>query len=368
MFFRKFVIPAAAVAGVVFAVYTAKSSSRPIEPAAPVADPARSPFTQPVAGAGIVEASTQNITIGTNIPGVVTNVLVKAGDKVKQGAPLFTIDDRSLKADLAVRKASVMAAQASLAIANENLSKLKALPRVEELPPKEARVAEMEAMLEDMRSQFAKIAAVTDERAVSKEDKDKRRTAVTMAEAKLSEAKTDLLLAKAGAWKPDIEIQQAQIASAQAQVESAQAQMNAVQTDLDRLTVKAPVDGTVLQLNLRVGEYAQAGPLSTPLILFGNTDVLHVRIDVDENDAWKIRAGAKATANLRGNASLKTELTFVRIEPYVVPKKSLTGDSAERVDTRVLQVLYSFKEQSFPVYVGQQMDVFIDTAEIAKAK
>jgi hypothetical protein len=52
-------------------------------------------------------------------------------------------------------------------------------------------------------------------------------------------------------------------------------------------------------------------------------------------------------------------LQFVRFEPYVVPKKSLTGDSTERVDTRVLQVLYSFNRDTLPLYVGQQMDVFI---------
>ena len=50
----------------------------------------------------------------------------------------------------------------------------------------------------------------------------------------------------------------------------------------------------------------------------------------------------------------------------MLPKKSLTGDSAERVDTRVLQVLYSFDPKSLPVYVGQQMDVFIEAPPIGK--
>ena len=65
-----------------------------------------------------------------------------------------------------------------------------------------------------------------------------------------------------------------------------------------------------------------------------------------------------------GNSSLSTQLHFVRIEPFVVPKKSLTGESSERVDTRVLQVLYSFKRGSLPVYVGQQVDVFIEAPPI----
>ena len=79
------------------------------------------------------------------------------------------------------------------------------------------------------------------------------------------------------------------------------------------------------------------------MIVLGSVTPLHVRVDVDENDAWRVRAGAPATGYLRGNRSISTPLTFVRFEPYVVPKKSLTGDSTERVDTRVLQVVFSFE-------------------------
>ena len=67
-----------------------------------------------------------------------------------------------------------------------------------------------------------------------------------------------------------------------------------------------------------------------------------------------------AEASLRGDPSRKFPLRFVRVEPYVIPKKSLTGDNTERVDTRVLQVLYAIERTDHPVYVGQQLDVFID--------
>ena len=70
---------------------------------------------------------------------------------------------------------------------------------------------------------------------------------------------------------------------------------------------------------------------------------------------------------MRGNPKLFTKLNFVRIEPYVVPKKSLTGDTTERVDTRVLQVLYGFPHEQLDVYVGQQMDVYIEVPEESSA-
>jgi hypothetical protein len=100
--------------------------------------------------------------------------------------------------------------------------------------------------------------------------------------------------------------------------------------------------------------------LEQPLILVGSVTPLHVRVDVDENDAWRVRPGARAISYLRGNKDISTPLKFVRFEPYVVPKKSLTGESTERVDTRVLQVIFSFDQGRLPIFVGQQMDVFID--------
>jgi hypothetical protein len=81
------------------------------------------------------------------------------------------------------------------------------------------------------------------------------------------------------------------------------------------------------------------------------------------NGAPPVHAGTPAISYLRGNKNIKTPLTFVRFEPYVVPKKSLTGDSAERVNTTALQVIFSFERGDLPIYVGQQMDVFIDTPE-----
>ena len=149
-------------------------------------------------------------------------------------------------------------------------------------------------------------------------------------------------------------------ALAEARFLEAVAQLEAAETNLGLLAVRAPVDGQVLQVNVRVGEFAPTGVLDTPLVLLGDVVTLHVRVDVDETDAWRVQAGAAATAVVRGNPQIRTPLRFVRFEPYIVPKRSLTGESTERVDTRVLQVIYSFERGELPVFVGQQMDVFIE--------
>ena len=350
---RKFILPLLAVVGVLFAIYTVIKGGQPVTPAEPVAQPSRAPFSTYVAGAGLVEASTENIAIGTPIGNVVTDVYVKVGDRVKRGAPLFKLRDSIVQADLEVAKSALTAATAKL-------DRLKILPRPEDVPPAEARVAEAQANVADQRNQLRLYESVTDRRAVSEEDITKRRFAVQAAEAKLAAAQAELDLLKAGTWKSDILVAEADVASAAAAVQQVEAELN-------QRTVRAPVDGTMLQVKIRPGEYAQPGPLATPLMLLGNTDVLSVRVDVDENDAWRVSESADAMAFVRGNSNLKTPLKFVRIEPYVIPKRSLTGESTERVDTRVLQILYSFERGKLPIYVGQQMDVFIEAPPVNAA-
>ena len=353
--FTKIILPILALAGVLFATYSVVTSSKPKPPADPVAQPALAPFETYIAGSGIVESASENISIGTLIPGVVTDVSVKVGTKVKAGEILFRIDDRELAAQLAIK-------QAALVTASEELKKLKAQPRAEDLPPAEAKVVEAQANLADVSNQLKLYESVPDKRAVMEDEMSRRRFAVQTAEAKVKGAQADLQRIQAGAWAPDLAVAQAEVASAEAQIQS-------IRIEQDRRIVRAPIDGQILQVKIRTGEYAPAGALDTPLMMIGNVDVLHVRVDIDENDAWRLKPDRKARASVRGNRDLACDLSFVRIEPFVVPKRSLTGDSSERVDTRVLQVLYSFPRDVIPVYVGQQMDVSIDApTELQKTK
>jgi HlyD family secretion protein len=343
---RKYVLPLLAVTGVAFALWTVVRSSQPIPAAPPVAQPAQAPFVSFVAGAGIIEASTENIAMGTPVSGVVTEIFVTVGQAVTAGDPLFKLDDRNLQAELAVR-------QTALLQAKEKLARLKSMPRPEEVPEAAARVKEAEASSADASNQLALAESVRDKRAISEDQLLRRRYAVQVAEARLAQARAQLALLKAGSWKPDIEV-------ARAEVAAAEAQLQATETDIERLTIRTLVSGQVLQVNIRLGEFAQAGMLQTPLMMLGNVERLHVRVDIDENDAWRVRRDAPAIASVRGNREMKTPLQYVRTEPYIVPKRSLTGDTTERVDTRVLQLLYGFDRHDLPVYVGQQMDVFIE--------
>jgi len=342
---RTFIVPLLAIVGVILAVYTVVQGSKPPVPLPPAVEPPSAPYDHFVAGSALVETNTQNIAMGTPVGGVVAEVLVKVGDNVKKGQPLFRLDDRQHRAELASR-------EAALAVNESQLAKLRLGTRPEEYPRVQARLAEAEAALADLRNQLALSEKINDERAISVEELSRRRFAVQAGQARVEQVKAELDLLKAGTWGADIAVAEAQAASARAAVAAAK-------VEVDRLVITAPVDAKVLQVNVRAGEFALAGPLSTPLMLVGGVTPLHVRVDVDENDAWRVAAGAEAMAYVRGNKEISTPLTFVRFEPFVVPKRSLTGESTERVDTRVLQVIFSFDPKDLPIYVGQQMDIYI---------
>src|SRR5215472_2452834 len=294
---KGFVLPVVALAALIFGVISIVQSQPRREVTTPPSPPPVSSYAQAVAAVGLVETSTENIAVGTDIAGVVTKISVAVGSRVKAGDPLFSIDSRATRAELATRHAAVQVAEAELAEAKYQLELGQRL---------------------------------TEQKVLSVEENRNRGYAAQKAEAQLAQAR---------------------------------AQLKSTETDLDRLTVRAPVDGQVLQVKVHLGEFAPTGALPTPLILLGNVDKLHVRVDVEEHEAWCIRPEAKAAAAVRGNSDLKTPLTFVRFEPFVVPKKSLTGDSTERVDTRVLQVIYRIEDNKVPLFVGQQMNVFIDAAD-----
>lgn len=292
---RKYLLPLLALLGVIVIIIAIILDNRPKPAAGPPIQWPQVPFSSYVSGAGVVEASSGNIAIGTPVQGIVTAVYVKWGDHVEVGDRLFKIDDRELTG--------------------------KRLPAA-------ANVKEANARLMQAKDQLRFAESVPDQRAVSREEISNRRSAVAISEA---------------AWI------------------SAKANAEQISLAIERLTVRAMASGKILQINIRPGEFAQSGLQAKPLLLFGNDRQLYVRVDIDEFDASRVAPGAAAAAFVRGAPRRPVPLKFERIEPYVVPKAALTGSPTERVDSRVLQVIYSFDASALPVYIGQQLDVYVQT-------
>lgn len=326
---RNLILPLIACVVLVLASVSIARSQPRREVTEPSVSPPRTEFERRVAAVGLVEASSENISLSSHLPGVVEKVWVSVGQDVKAGDPLVKLDTRALDALHEERHADLAASEAGVVTAKARLRKAR------------AALADVQRIL-----RFAE--SVTDSRSISAEELTRRRSAVEIADA-------------------DAEAAEAEVRAAEASVVAARAGLQRVETDLERSTVHAPIDGQVLQLRIRAGEYAPAGVSASPWLVMGQTRPLHVRVDIDEHEGWRVKPGARAEAQVRGNAPMRMPVTFVRFEPYVVPKQSLTGASNERVDTRVLQAIYRIEGDAGSLFVGQQMDVFIEAADLRAA-
>ncbi len=272
----------------------------------------------------------------------------RVGTKVSRGDPLFRVDDRHLRAQLSV-------AQARAASARAQLLKLENQPRPEEVRPSEAKVQAAEANAKRTRDDYERARSLVTQRAVSEQETVTKRLLNDQAVQELHRAQHEHELLLAGAWKPDLDI-------ARAAVEQAETEAAQISIEIDRATVRAPIDGQVLQVNVREGERVTEQS-TQPLMVLGRLQPFHVRADIDEHDIAEFHQDAKAVLQLRGKDDRHYKLKFVRVEPYVVAKRWLTGDNTERVDTRVLQVIYALEDEGASAFVGQQADVFIDAGD-----
>jgi multidrug resistance efflux pump len=359
------------------------------QPEIPSEEPDRLPPVSPSAGAfiggtGLVEPSSESIEIGTPVAGVVEELAVSVGDAVSVGQPLFRVETRTVRAELDRQRSELAVAEAALA---ETLA---------DVPPAEARVSQAEAQLAAANAQVKQAAAsvqslqaARDDRqnqlnvaenaggakAIGSQELETRRASLRSADANLAGGQSDIAAAEAQVKRAEAQLDEARatlaqladdgprVRSARASVRRAEAALAATQVELDRRTVTAPVEGRVLQVNLRLGEYAssggEGGGNSDPLMVVGDVTPLHVRGQIDEFDIARFNPAAAAYATPRGDGDRQVRLGFVRVEPLVVPKRNLTGGTSERIDTRVLEIVYAVPPGEEGLFVGQQVDLFI---------
>jgi len=301
---RRIALPLIAIAGIGFSVFMIYYGSRTPPVGRILFPPPKSPYHNYIAGEGVIEAIYKNTPIGASFDNVITNIYVQVGQVVKKGDPLFKVDTRAFEAQL------VQAIQAQ-------------------------KLAEVD--YESQTVQFSFYEKLKNKSAVSEQ------------------------AYQAAFYNKELAKQRLDVAVAAIKV---------IKTNIELSTAYAPTDGEVLQNNIHVGQFANssfppaalnASPANqSSLILFGDTQFYHLRVDVDEEDAWRVIKGSPATAYLRGNSKISIPLEFVYFEPYIIPKVSLSGTDIERVDTRVLQLVYKFSRDQYPVFAGQLLDVYIE--------
>lgn len=347
-------------AGLLVAIYSAYVFAEQPQPLPPLFNPAANPYSDGIHANGVIESlqsQGENINIYPEVPGPVTGVLVHEGSAVHKGDPLLTIDDSVQRAAMEQQRAQMEAAATALA-------ELKAQPRPETLQIAAAQVANAKASLKNTQDQLAKEeqAYAMDPKSVSMNELDNAKNAESVAETSLEVMQRQYDLTKAGAWIYDIQNQERQFTALTKGYESARALVQ-------KYTIRAPADGIVLSISATAGSYVSAqGTYDSytqgfgPLIVMGTPqDELAVRSYIDEILVHRLPdpADIRAQMFIQGT-DIRIPLTFERIQPYVSPKIELSNQRTERVDVRVLPMIFRFRKPSnLKLYPGQLVDVYI---------
>lgn len=304
------------------------------------------PFQSYISGVGVVEASSDNIFIGTPINRIVEKVLVNVGQEVKKGDKLIVFENKDLESDLHSK-------EIDFEIAKAKLKKLEEMPRREDLINAESSLKKAQSDLEHARIQNEMVQSLRDPRAISLQEANKRKFALNEAQTSYDQAQANLEKIKSGTWKPDLEIAKLEVLQAKASVDR-------IKTEIGRTVIRSPIDGKILQIRIHEGEMPPPDTFRNPIMIVGNTTEKHLKVSINQFDAPYFKPKAVAIAFLRGHPQVQYPLEFVQLDPYLVNKENFTNDIKEKVDTRVLQVIYRFKQGTRGLFVGQQMDVFIE--------
>lgn len=300
------------------------------------------PFRTYISGVGVVEPESGNVHISSFLNRNVDKINVKVNQKVKKGDILFQLYHKDL---IAQRRIKLQEYEKAIA----NLHKLQALPRNEDLTIATEVLNKAQAVVNESKAQYDMVSNLPNPHAISQQEQDKRLYAYQQAEAELKQAQAQHLKVKSGAWEPELKI-------AQHEVKQAEADMGAIDLEIQRTYIKSPINGTVLKIDIREGEIAD--PNKTAMIL-GNIDELYLRVSIDQFNIMKFQPTYPAVAFRQGDHSKEFPLKFIHIDPIMVPKKYLTNDVNEKVDSQVFEIIYSIENKDAHLIIGEQMDVYI---------
>jgi len=275
----------------------------------------------------------------------VAEVHVHEGQQVSKGTLLVTLES-------GVEQAALMAAEADLSAANADSSRTLRGLRKEDVDAavEEARAAESRA--EQSRVTAEKTKALADKGSATPDELDKANTQATADRATAKAAEARMHSATSGGRSEDVLV-------ARAKAEAARARRDQARASLERLMIKAPADGEVLQVKFRPGEYYVPGG-AEPLLVMGDTRELYVRMDVDERDIARVseKATAYAMADAFGDRKFSAEI--VEVGRRMGRKNVRTDDPTERKDTKILEVVLKLSSAEGLV-PGQRVVAYIST-------
>lgn len=297
---------------------------------------------------GRVEPKDGEIRIVSQAPGEILEVIAKTGDKVQSGDLLVRLDDSDAQAKLA---AALSEEAVRVLERDEEIAKGPALDRrnaEDELAKAERAVYAAQIALDETARKARGGSATAD-------DVNKARTALSEAQAKFANDKA--ALAKIAA-QDDMPLP----SRLESSLTLARSDVTQVLNAIERARVRAPADGTILNVWAKQGEVAVTSP-DAPLALFGDISGLRVRTEVEERDVTKIRVGQKAVVKADAFGSQEFTGVVTSIAPALGPQRITSRGPRRPNDVEVLEVMVALDGQP-PLMTGMRVDVFFksDTA------
>jgi HlyD family secretion protein len=306
-----------------------------------------------IAGPGRVEPYSEDIKIGSELSGRLKSVLVEEGDAIHRRQVLAELENADYLAEVESAKASVVAKEAAL-------RKVINGARRQERNEAWSSVDEAKAVLENAQSEARRRQELFAAGVVSREELDRYASEGDVAKAKYEAAVQQHLLVDDHAREEDRSLAEADLQLAKAQLEEAQARY-------EKTFIRSPIDGSVLRKHHRSGEsVSNSSTVPDPVLTIGDRKTLRVRVDVDETDVSKVRAGQRAYVTADAFGKQKFWGYVVRVGQQLGPKNVRTDEPTERVDTKILETLVEL-DPGTQLPDGLRVDAFIvpDGSEVA---
>jgi HlyD family secretion protein len=307
---------------------------------------------------GRVEPASGEIKIAAPVMGVIAQVLVKVNDKVSAGEPLIRLIDNEAQARLAAAEAQVAF---RLRARNEETAPVRSTARrtteaaVVDTDKAAARRRAEDAVADADKAMAAAQAALdkalVDRRAgrASDADRDAARTALSQAQDRLQQQKAELRRIEADPSTPLPNF-------AEGQVNVARAESVAAAAAIAKLTIRAPIAGTVLQVNAKPGELA-APSNAQPLLVIGDVSALRVRAELDERDFGQIKIGQPVLVRAAAFRGREFAGKVAFIAPLVEQGRINARGQRNVTDVDVVEVLIDLAQPD-PLAVGMKVDVY----------
>jgi multidrug resistance efflux pump len=300
-----------------------------------------SALTDRIYATGMVEGATEDIHLRPEQLGLVTEVLVAAGDWVEGGSVLLRQDSERHLQNIALAKANLETAQAAL-------ERLRNGARPEEREEAHALHRAANARLQQALKTWNRIQSLRETRAISQQEADDQLASVNALRAELEAREARVKQLEAPAREDEVR-------AAVARVAAAQAALDLAKIDLSKSELRAPCRGRVLDVNVERGELT--GPnAEQPLIVLSDTSIVRVRAFVEELDAPRVQVGMTANVTADGRPDKTFSGRVVSLSPRMATKPIHAERPQELYDTKVREVSLEL-DATDELIVGLRVDV-----------